>query len=258
MGELSRLATLRYEKRGPVGIVTLDRPRVLNAYNVAMRDDLFAVLSAADEDPEVRALVLRGRGPAFSTGGDLAEFGAAPSPVVAREVRWRRDVWGRLLMLRAATVAAVHGWAAGGGMEMALLCDVCVAAADARFMLPETGLGMIPGVGGTQTTPRRVGLGRALDVVLTGRALDAREALAMGLIARVVPHARLEVTALALARRLAALEPRVVLAVRRSIRAAHDLSLSAAAELERRLALGLEGRPVRGTSPERKRRIVDK
>src|SRR5207302_393568 len=143
-------STIRYEKRGSVAIVTLDRPEVLNAYDVAMRDDLYAALGAADVDPEVRALVLRGSGPAFSTGGDVREFGSAPSPFVARAVRWQRDVWGRLLGLRAATIAAVHGWAVGGGMEMALLCDLCVAAADARFALPETGLGMIPGVGGTQ------------------------------------------------------------------------------------------------------------
>src|SRR5207244_4261544 len=95
---------------------------------------------------------------------------------VAREVGWRRDVWGRLLALRAVSIAAVHGYAVGGGFEMALLCDLCVAADDARFALPETGLGMIPGVGGTQTLPRRVGLARALDVVLTGRHLDARAA----------------------------------------------------------------------------------
>src|SRR5262249_44069166 len=155
-------------------------------------DDLFAVLDAADRDPEVRALVLRGAGRAFSSGGDLAEFGSAPSPVVARAVRFQRDVWGRLLALRAATVAAVHGWAAGGGMEMALLCDVRVAAVDARFALPETGLGMIPGVAGTQTLPRAVGLARALDLTLTGRALDAREAVTMGFVHRVVPRARLD------------------------------------------------------------------
>lgn len=234
--------TVRFAKRGALAIVTLDRPEVLNAYDTAMRDDLCAVLSAADEDPEVRALVLCGRGRAFSTGGDVREFGSAPSPFVAREVRWRRDVWGRLLTLRAATVAAVHGWAAGGGMEMALLCDLCVASADARFALPETGLGMIPGVGGTQTLPRRAGLGRALDVVLTGRVLDARAACAAGLVARVVPRRRLMGTALGLARRLARLDPRLVVAVRRALRAAHDLELGTGAALERRLALALEGR----------------
>src|SRR5205814_1765753 len=135
------------------------------------------------------------------------EFGTAPSPFIARAVRWRRDVWGRLLELGAATVAAVHGYAVGGGMEMALLCDLCVAATDARFALPETGLGMIPGVGGTQTLPRRAGTGRALDVVLTGRRFDARDALAAGIVQRVVPRRRLEATALAMARALAARDP---------------------------------------------------
>src|SRR5204862_2176423 len=158
-----------YAKRGPVAVVTLDRPEVLNAYDTAMRDDLHAVLGAANDDPEVRAVVLRGAGPAFSTGGDVREFGTAPSPAVARIVRWRRDVWGRLVSLRAATVAAVHGYAVGGGMEMALLCDLCVAADDARFALPETGLGMIPGVGGTQTLPRKAGPAAALALVLPRR-----------------------------------------------------------------------------------------
>jgi enoyl-CoA hydratase len=234
--------TVRYEKRGRVAIVVLDRPEVLNAYDVAMRDDLHAVLGAADEDPDVRALVIRGAGRAFSTGGDVREFGSAPSPIVARTVRWRRDVWGRLLGLRAATIAAVHGWAAGGGMEMALLCDVCVAATDARFVLPETGLGMIPGVGGTQTLPRRIGVPRALDLVLAGRVVRAREAHAAGLVSRVVPRRALAATALGLARRLAALDPALVVAVRRAMRAAHDADLAAAIRLERRLGLGLEGR----------------
>src|SRR5262249_51523030 len=166
-------ATLRYDTRGAVATVTLDRPEVLNAYNMAMRDDLHAVLAAADADPAIRVLVLRGRGPAFSTGGDLREFGSAPSPFIARQVRWQRDVWGQLLRLRAITLAAVHSLAVGGGMEMALLCDLCIAAADASFALPETGRGMIPGVAGTQTLPRRVGVGRALGPVLARRRVDA-------------------------------------------------------------------------------------
>jgi len=230
-------STLRYEKRGVIAVVTLDRPAKLNAYNVAMRDDLYAALGAADEDPGVRVLVLRGRGSAFSTGGDVSEFGTAPSPLVARFVRWRRDVWGRLLDLRAATIAAVHGYAVGGGMEMALCCDVCLAADDARFALPETGLGMIPGVGGTQTLPRRAGVARALDLVLTGRELDAQQARDAGIVARVVPRARLEAAALTLARRLARVEPAMVAAVRRAVRAAHDLSLADGIALERRLAV---------------------
>jgi enoyl-CoA hydratase/carnithine racemase len=236
-------ATVRYRKRGAVATVTLDRPQVLNAYNRAMRDDLYQVLGAVDQDPEVRVLVLRGRGRAFSSGGDVTEFGTAPSPFVARAVRWRRDVWGRLLGLRAVTIAAIHGWAVGGGLEMALLCDLCIAAADARFALPETGLAMIPGVGGTQTVARRAGLARALDVTLTGRWVDARAAVAAGLVTRVVARRQLAATVSALARRLAVVDPRLVLAVRRCARAAHDQPLAAGLALERRLALGLEGGP---------------
>lgn len=231
---------MRYAKRGAVALLLLDRPEVLNAYNIAMRDDLFAALGAVDDDPEVRALVLLGRGAAFSSGGDLREFGTAPSPFVARMVRWQRDVWGRLLTVRAATIAAVHGPTVGGGLEMALLCDYRLAASDARFSLPETGLGMIPGVGGTQTLPRQIGLKRALDLVLTGRWVGAGEAEAWGIVQRVVPRRELRREALAVARRLAALDPSLVQAVRRVIRGAGDLSLAEAFALERRLAAGLE------------------
>lgn len=241
MAGLRAFATLRYTVRGAVAVVALDRPDRLNAYDTAMRDDLYAVLAAADLDPSVRVLVLRGRGRAFSAGGDLREFGSAPSPVVARAVRWQRDVWSRLLAVRAITVAAVHGLAVGGGMEMALLCDLCLAADDARFALPETGRGMIPGVAGTQTLPRRLGLGRALDLTLTGRWVDARGARSAGLVARVVPRRRLVAESLALARRLARLDPAIAAAVRRAVRAAHDLPLRDGLALERRLGHGLEG-----------------
>ncbi len=236
MGRVRPFATLRYAKRGAVAVLTLDRPERLNAYSLRMRDELFEVLGAAHDDPEVRVLLLHGSGSAFCTGGDLTEFGQSPSPLVARRVRWRRDVWGRLLGLRAATVAAVHGWTVGGGMEMAMLCDLVIAAKDTRLALPETGLGMIPGVGGTQTLPRRAGMGRALDLVLTGRTLGAGEALAMGIVNAVVPRQRLLATALAASRRLARLDPALTQAVRRCIRAAQDQTLDQALALERRLA----------------------
>jgi len=241
VGGVRAYATLRYETRGAVATIALDRPECLNAYSMAMRDDLHAVLGAADADPGIHVVVLRGCGPAFSTGGDLREFGSAPSPFVARQVRWQRDVWGQLLRLRAITLASVHGLAVGGGMEMALLCDLCLAADDATFALPETGRGMIPGVGGTQTLPRQIGVGRALELVLTGRRVDAPEALSLGLVMQVVPRHRLEAATRVLAQRLARLPPRVAFAVRRCVRAAHDLPLAEGVALERRLALGLEG-----------------
>jgi Enoyl-CoA hydratase/carnithine racemase len=185
--------------------------------------------------PTVRVMILRGEGPAFSTGGDVSEFGSAPSPLRAREVRWQRDVWGTLLSLSQPTIAAVHGYAAGGGMEMALLCDLCLAAEDAVFFLPETGLGMIPGVGGTQTAPRAIGLGRALDMVLTGRRVNAQEALQIGLVNRVVPRDTLLTAAKALAYTLSQYDPQVVALAKRAIRQGADLSMAAGLKLERRL-----------------------
>ncbi|HXG20647.1 MAG TPA: enoyl-CoA hydratase/isomerase family protein [Methylomirabilota bacterium] len=224
-----------YEKEGPLAIVALNRPRVLNAYNVEMRDDLYQILLAVRDDPEVRVMILRGEGPAFSTGGDVSEFGSAPSPVGAREVRWRRDVWGTLLRLPQPTIAVVHGYAVGGGMEMALLCDLCIAADDAIFFLPESGLGMIPGVAGTQTAPRAIGLGRALDMVLTGKQVNAKEALRIGLVNRVTARETLLTEAKTLAYTLAEHDPRIVALAKRAIRSGSDLSLSEGLELERRL-----------------------
>src|SRR5215475_7589521 len=186
MPAASDFSAVLYEKRGTVAWVTLNRPRQFNAYNVAMRDDFHAILSAIHEDIEVRVMVLTGAGPAFSTGGDLSEFGTAPSPIVARWVRFRRDVWGRLKSLPIPTIAAVHGFTVGGGLEMALLCDLTIAADDTRICLPESGLGMIPGVAGTQTAPRRGGLGIGLDLCITGRWIDAKEALRVGLVAEIV------------------------------------------------------------------------
>ena len=187
------------------------------------------------DDPEVRVMILRGEGESFSTGGDVSEFGSAPSPVRAREVRWQRDNWGLLLHLPQPTIAAVHGYTAGGGLEMALLCDMCLAADDAVFFLPETGLGMIPGVGGTQTAPRAIGLGRALDMVLTGKRLDANHALQVGLVNRVVPRPALLTAAKSLAYTLCRHRPRTVRLAKRAVRRGIDLSLADGLRLERRL-----------------------
>ena len=224
-----------FTKDGAIATVSLNRPEVLNAYNVAMRDALFEVLQAVRDDDEVRVMILRGNGPAFCTGGDVREFGTAPSPVMARDARWRRDVWTLLHGLAKPTIAAVHGYVVGGGFEMALLCDLCVAADTARFSYPETRLAMIPGVAGTQTTPRALGVGRALDLILTGRHIDAREALRLGIVARLVPQAALTATAIDLARRLCDVPPSLIGRVKRAVNGGLDVSLAEGMRLERRL-----------------------
>ncbi|MCY4387224.1 MAG: enoyl-CoA hydratase/isomerase family protein [Desulfurellaceae bacterium] len=224
-----------YEKDDGIAVVSLNRPAMLNAYNVEMRDDLYEILQAVRDDPEVRVMILRGEGPAFCTGGDVSEFGSAPSPVRAREIRWQRDNWGLLLRLPQPTIAAVHGYTVGGGMEMALLCDMCIAADDTVFFLPETGLGMVPGVAGTQTAPRAIGLGRALDMVLTGKRLGADQALQIGLVNQVVPLATLLTEAESLAYTLSRCNPTVVALAKRAVRQGADLPLSDGLRLEQNL-----------------------
>jgi enoyl-CoA hydratase/carnithine racemase len=236
-----------YAVDGHVATITLDRPARLNAYDVAMRDGLWAALAAAADDTEVRAVVLHGAGAAFSTGGDLGEFGTAPSPLAARAARFARDVPGRLARFPKPIVAAVHGYAVGGGLEMALLADVGIAAADARFRLPEVGLGMIPGVGGTQTLPRAVGLGRAADLTLTCRWVSATEALAIGIVTRVVAPAALVDEAAAVASAIATCAPPLVAALRRAVVDGLELPLALGLALEERLALTARAAQARET-----------
>ncbi|MDP6178304.1 MAG: enoyl-CoA hydratase/isomerase family protein, partial [Desulfatiglandales bacterium] len=158
--------TLTYEKRDGIAYVTLNRPQALNVYNVRMRDDLYEVLGAIRDDSEVRVAIFQGAGEkAFCAGADLSEFLTAPSPVIARQVRFDRDVWGLFLSIRQPLIAALHGYVLGSGIEIALCCDIRIASDDASFGLPEVGLGIIPAAGGTQTLPRSIGRSRALDML---------------------------------------------------------------------------------------------
>jgi len=246
-----------YEKRDGIAWVTLNRPAKFNAYNIEMRDALYETLSAIHDDPEVRAMVLRGAGPAFSTGGDVSEFGQAPSPIAARWIRFRRDVWGRLKSLPIPTVAAVHGFTVGGGMEMALLCDVAIAADDARFCLPETGLGMVPGVAGTQTAPRRLKPGWALDLCITGRWIDAPMALFVGLVAKVVPRKMLDRSAYACAAMLSRTPREVAAIAKLAVWEGLDGSLAQGLELESRLAVRLSRLAICGAVNPRRARVQE-
>jgi enoyl-CoA hydratase/carnithine racemase len=234
--ETSASPAVLYEKRDNVAWVTLNRPNRLNAYNVEMRDNLFEVLSAIYDDPDVRAMILSGAGSSFSTGGDVSEFGQAPSPTAARWIRFRRDVWGRLRSLPVPTIAAVHGFTVGGGMEMALLCDIAISASDARFCLPETGLGMIPGVAGTQTAARRLRYGWALDLCITGRWIDARQALILGLVAQVVERRALHRTAHQWALRLSRLPREHIALTKLAVWEGLNSAMADGLELEQRLA----------------------
>lgn len=233
MDRVSGYRTIRFERDGAVARVTLDRPRTLNAYDRAMRDDLFDALSLVAADRTIRALVLRGNGPAFCAGGDVREFGSAPSPLVARDVRLRRDNWALLRALPQPTIAAIHGHAAGSGLEMALLCDFRIAAEGARLSLPESRLAMIPGVVGTQTLPRAVGVGRALEMVLRGAPIDARRALRIGILGAIVPPPRLREEADRLAARLARIDSGLTCAIKRLVWGTCDRTLAQGLAAER-------------------------
>lgn len=228
--------TLMFEKVGPVARISLDRPGVLNAYSVQMRDDFSEALWAVAGDPDVRSVVISGEGRAFCAGADLTEFGSAPSLVIARQVRWQRDVWGQLLDLDKPVVAAIHGFCIGSGLEIALLCDLRIAADDTVFAMPEARLGMIPAAGGTQTLPRHAGSSRAMDLLLTGRRFTAQEALSMGLVTRLSAADRLLTDAWAVAQALAEGSPGIVSCLKRALREGADLPLDSALALEGRLA----------------------
>ena len=238
--------TILWEKRNGVAWVTLNRPESLNVYNLRMRDELYETLSAFRDDDEVRVAVFQGAGEkAFCAGADLSEFLTASSPISARQSRWQRDVWGLFLRIPQPLIAAVHGYVLGSGLEIALCCDLRIASEDAQFGFPEAGLGIIPAAGGTQTLPRTVGRAQALDLLLCGRRIEAREAWRMGLINRVVPREKLRQTAGAMARKIASFRSGAVRLAKQALVRGLDLPLAQGLELERRLAGELSSIPSR-------------
>ena len=238
MGSKVAEPTVLYTKERHVANLVLNRPGVINAYNIQMRDELFESLAAAKDDSDVRVLVLSGSGErGFCAGADLTEFGTAPSLAVARRVRWERDVWGLFLSIRKPMIAAVHGFVIGSGVEMACLCDVRIASDDAVFSMPEVALGMVPAAGGTQTLPRVVGVGAALELMLINRRVTASEAKDMGLVHRVVAGGDLMDTANSLARDLASRNPAVLSAAKSAVVDGLDLHLDDGLRLEERLTI---------------------
>ena len=236
----AQTGTILYEKRGPVAHLVLNRPHVINAYDVQMRDERFNTLEAVRDDPDVRVAILRGAGDrGFCAGADLTEFGTAPSQSVARRVRRLRDVWGLFLKIRKPLVAALHGHVIGVGVEMACLCDVRIAAQGTIFRMPEAPLAMIPAAGATQTLSRIVGPGPALEIMLSGRGIPAEEALQIGLVHSVVPIDRLLDKAGIVAGQLASRPAASLAAAKEAVLAGMDLPLERGLDLERRLADGL-------------------
>ena len=233
--------TLIYGKKDHIAYVTLNRPEALNVYNIQMRDDLYQVLSAIKDDPEVRVVIFRGAGEkAFCAGADLNEFLTAPSPVVARQVRFGRDVWNLFLSIPQPLIAAVHGYVLGSGIEIALCCDIRIASEDTKFGLPEVGLGIIPAAGGTQTLPRAVGMAKALEMLLTNRWVSGEEAYRIGLVNQVVSREKLLNTAEEMAKKIASYYPMAVRNAKEAVVRGSDLNLAEGLDLEKRLASQLK------------------
>jgi enoyl-CoA hydratase len=227
-------AAVRIERDGAIGWIVLDRPAQINAINDAIRSGVPRALAELDADPGVCVIVIRGEGPrGFCAGADIKERRGPETTIQVRR-RMQGARWIEALDRTAKPViAAVHGYCMGGGLELALACDLRFASPDAVLALPETGLGLIPGGGGTQRLTRLVGPGRAMDLLLTGERLDAAEARAIGLVTRVsaTPDSLLaEVRALAV--RIAVKPPMATAHAKRASRAAIDLDLPRGLDLE--------------------------
>lgn len=230
-------AELQYDCADGVGTITLNRPDVVNAINQHIRDQLPAAVAAANADPAVRVMVIRGAGPrGFCAGADITEFTPPDSALEARAIKQAATWLDALAGTPKPTIAAIHGYCLGGGLEIALACDIRIAADDAAFGLPEVTLAIIPGAGGTQRLPRVIGVSAALRLILTGQRIGAAEALRLGLVSEVVAAAQLNEAAGQLASRVAGLAPQAVAFAKEAVRSGSALPLADGLRLERDLA----------------------
>jgi len=222
------------ETRGAVGLVTLNRPQALNALCDALIRELGRALDAFEADDAIGAVVITGSAKAFAAGADIKEMASRDyMDVYLRD--FITDGWERITTCRKPIVAAVAGFALGGGCEIAMMCDTIVAAETAKFGQPEINLGVIPGSGGTQRLTRFVGKAKAMDMVLTGRMMDAAEAERSGLVSRVVPAERLLDEALAVAGKIAEMSRPAVLMAKEAINRAYETTLAEGVRFERRV-----------------------
>ncbi|WP_374521699.1 enoyl-CoA hydratase/isomerase family protein [Hydrogenophaga sp.] len=225
------------ERDGHVAVVVLNRPEAINAINAAMKIALPQVLQALDDDPDVRVVVMAGAGPrGFCAGADIKGFTEPETSLRARKRLLQAGFTSALDRFSKPTIAALHGHCLGGGMEIALACDLRVAAQDTLLALPEINLGLMPGAGGTQRLPRLVGLGRALELMLLGDRIGAEEALRIGIVNRVVAtSADVRAEAVALAQRIAQKPPAAAAAVKEATRVGSTLDLATGMRLEKDL-----------------------
>jgi enoyl-CoA hydratase len=241
---VSDWTTIAVEKPADgVGLVRIDRPKALNALNEQVMHDVVAAVREFDADPAIGAIVLTGSERAFAAGADISEMaGLSHADVVARDLF---AGWDGLRGLRTPLVAAVAGHALGGGCELAMLCDLLIAADTARFGQPEIKLGVIPGIGGSQRLTRAVGKAKAMDLCLTGRTMDADEAERAGLVSRIVPAAELVDTAVEVAATIAGMSRTAAAAAKEAVDVAFETTLAEGVRFERRTFHALFATPDR-------------
>jgi enoyl-CoA hydratase len=225
--------TIIVERRGRVGIVRLNRPQALNALNATLKNELLSAAEAFDADANVGCILMTGSDKAFAAGADIKEM-ADQSYIDIFRADFTAD-YERLARVRKPIIAAVAGFALGGGCELAMMCDLIIAADNAKFGQPEIKLGVIPGIGGTQRLARAVGKAKAMDLILTGRMMDAAEAERSGLVARVVPAASLMEEAMKVAETIAAMSQPSLLAAKEAVNRSFETSLAEGVRFERRV-----------------------
>ncbi len=225
--------TILVDTRGRVGLLTLNRPKALNAINRQLTEELIAAAEAFDCDPKIGCLVVTGSEKAFAAGADIKEM-QTQSYIDMYRADWF-GAWERFAAIRKPVIAGVAGFALGGGCELAMMCDIIIAADTAKFGQPEIKLGVMPGMGGSQRLTRLVGKSKAMELCLTGRMMDAAEAERAGLVARIIPAAEFIEEALKIAETIAAMSLPSAMMIKEAIGRAEEESLKEGLRFERRL-----------------------
>jgi enoyl-CoA hydratase len=227
--------TLLYEKKDGIGTVTINRPEALNALNSTVYNELYEVFEAIEKDDEVRAVILRGSGEkAFAAGSDVAEMSNMNTLEIQKFMATIRKASDRVSSLSKPTIAAISGYALGGGNELAMCCDLRISSEKARFGQPEINLGLIPGAGGTQRLPRLIGAAKAKEMIFLGDMIDAATALNLGLVNKVVPPEKLMEEALAWAAKLAAKSAPVLAMAKLAINTGLNTDINSGLDMEAR------------------------
>ena len=230
---MTNYETILVERRSRVGLITLNRPKVLNALNQKLTEELLEAAERFDRDPAVGCIVITGSEKAFAAGADISEM-QNQSYIDMYASDWF-SAWDRMVAVRTPLVAAVAGFALGGGCELAMICDVILAADNAKFGQPEIKLGVMPGIGGSQRLTRFVGKAKAMEMCLTGRMMDAAEAERSGLVSRVIPAAELLADALKTAEKIASMSLPIAMMTKESINRSYETTLTEGVRFERRV-----------------------